>query len=113
MAAVVAAIKVSLVVNVQSGIRCGAFGGDAVLKFLIQWMAAAEAGRRLDYFTFKDAQLSARIQLLHRELLAANTTVGQLMHLLGEFKPGQYVKGPIGGGEQLQNFVLHRVSRQH
>jgi hypothetical protein len=44
MAAVVAAIKVSLVVNVQSGIRCGAFGGDAVLKFLIQWMAAAEAG---------------------------------------------------------------------
>ena len=37
---------------------CGAFGGDLILKAVIQLVAAAEAGRNLRYFVFGDDELS-------------------------------------------------------
>jgi len=36
---------------------CGAFGGDAQLKFLIQLLAASMAGRRMIYWAFSEDKL--------------------------------------------------------
>ncbi|KAH0510263.1 Poly(ADP-ribose) glycohydrolase [Microtus ochrogaster] len=44
---------------------CGAFGGDARLKALIQILAAAAAERDVVYFTFGDAELMRDIYNMH------------------------------------------------
>uniref|UniRef100_A0A8C4ZZK0 poly(ADP-ribose) glycohydrolase n=1 Tax=Gadus morhua TaxID=8049 RepID=A0A8C4ZZK0_GADMO len=56
---------------------CGAFGGDTRLKALIQLMAAAEAGRDMAYFTFRDAQLMRDVHEMHTFLTERQTTVGR------------------------------------
>uniref|UniRef100_A0A3P9HNM7 poly(ADP-ribose) glycohydrolase n=1 Tax=Oryzias latipes TaxID=8090 RepID=A0A3P9HNM7_ORYLA len=64
---------------------CGAFGGDTRLKALIQLMAAAEAGRDVAYFTFKDARLMAEVHKMHTFLSERQVTVGQLYCLLNHY----------------------------
>ncbi|XP_020652509.3 poly(ADP-ribose) glycohydrolase [Pogona vitticeps] len=61
---------------------CGAFGGDARLKALIQMMAAAEAGRDVVYFTFGDAELMRDIYSMHTFLIEKGQTVGDVYRLL-------------------------------
>ncbi|XP_063347771.1 poly(ADP-ribose) glycohydrolase isoform X1 [Pelmatolapia mariae] len=64
---------------------CGAFGGDTRLKALIQFMAAAEAGRDVAYFTFGDAQLMKDVHDMHAFLTEKRVTVGQLYDLLNQY----------------------------
>lgn len=64
---------------------CGAFGGDTRLKALIQFMAAAEAGRDVAYFTFGDAQLMRDVHEMHTFLTKRQVTVGQLYSLLHQY----------------------------
>lgn len=64
---------------------CGAFGGDTRLKALIQFMAAAEAGRDVAYFTFGDAQLMRDVHEMHTFLTERRVTVGQLFNLLNQY----------------------------
>eukprot|EP00741_Cyanophora_paradoxa_P008000 tig00001234_g7739.t1 len=60
----------------------GAFNGDRELKFLIQAMAACQAGRDLEYFTFRDAALAERAHTIHRILAEEEATVGSLFNML-------------------------------
>nr|XP_008112663.1 PREDICTED: poly(ADP-ribose) glycohydrolase isoform X1 [Anolis carolinensis] len=61
---------------------CGAFGGDARLKALIQILAAAEAGRDVVYFTFGDAELMRDIYSMHTFLIEKEQTIGDIYRLL-------------------------------
>uniref|UniRef100_UPI00398F0B3B poly(ADP-ribose) glycohydrolase isoform X2 n=1 Tax=Pristiophorus japonicus TaxID=55135 RepID=UPI00398F0B3B len=61
---------------------CGAFGGDARLKSLLQMMAAAEAGRDVVYFTFGDRELMTEIHDMHNFLIKKEQTVGHVYKLL-------------------------------
>ncbi|XP_048472210.1 poly(ADP-ribose) glycohydrolase isoform X3 [Rhincodon typus] len=64
---------------------CGAFGGDATLKSLLQMMAAAEAGRDVVYFTFGDRELMMEIYEMHKFLIEKEQTVGQIYKLLERY----------------------------
>ncbi|XP_048419424.1 poly(ADP-ribose) glycohydrolase isoform X2 [Stegostoma tigrinum] len=64
---------------------CGAFGGDARLKSLLQMMAAAEAGRDVVYFTFGDRELMIEIYEMHKFLTEKEQTVGQIYKLLERY----------------------------
>ncbi|XP_047458462.1 poly(ADP-ribose) glycohydrolase isoform X2 [Mugil cephalus] len=64
---------------------CGAFGGDTRLKALLQFMAAAEAGRDVAYFTFGDAQLMRDVHEMHTFLTERKVTVGKLYSLLNQY----------------------------
>lgn len=61
---------------------CGAFGGDARLKALIQILAAAVAERDVVYFTFGDAELMRDIYSMHTFLTERKLTVGEVYKLL-------------------------------
>ncbi|XP_072138926.1 poly(ADP-ribose) glycohydrolase isoform X2 [Mobula birostris] len=65
---------------------CGAFGGDARLKSLLQMMAAAEAGRDVVYFTFGDRELMTEIHDMHKFLIEKEQTVGQIYKLLERYR---------------------------
>lgn len=64
---------------------CGAFGGDTRLKALIQFMAAAEAGRDVAYFTFGDAQLMRDVHKMHTFLTERKVCVGRIYSLLNQY----------------------------
>lgn len=51
---------------------CGAFGGDEDLKFLIQWIAASEAGRELIYITDAESKIE-ELERVKTELLGHST----------------------------------------
>lgn len=61
---------------------CGAFGGDARLKALIQILAAAVAERDVVYFTFGDSELMRDIYNMHTFLTERKLTVGEVYKLL-------------------------------
>ncbi|XP_010368646.2 poly(ADP-ribose) glycohydrolase isoform X1 [Rhinopithecus roxellana] len=61
---------------------CGAFGGDARLKALIQILAAAAAERDVVYFTFGDSELMRDIYSMHIFLTERKLTVGGVYKLL-------------------------------
>lgn len=56
---------------------CGAFGGDARLKALIQILAAAAAERDVVYFTFGDSELMRDIYSMHTFLTERKLDVGE------------------------------------
>ncbi|CAH2075967.1 unnamed protein product, partial [Iphiclides podalirius] len=64
---------------------CGAFGGSAPLKALLQLMACAQARRPAAYYTFRDDRLAEDILVSYNLLAAHLVTVGQLYHLLMQF----------------------------
>jgi hypothetical protein len=90
---------------------CGAFGGDHVLKAIIQIVAAAETGRSLKYFTFGDDKLSETIDELYGVLCDGDEgegcTVAQVWRALQQFKliGDKQVAAPWGG-YQLRTFLL-------
>jgi hypothetical protein len=61
---------------------CGAFGGDADLKSLIQMMAASAAGRDVAYFAFGDRKLRDSMDEVHKFLREKEVTVGALLEIL-------------------------------
>lgn len=65
---------------------CGAFGGDARLKALIQLIAATVASRDIIYFTFGDHDLSEELQDFHAFLVENGISVGALWQLLQKYE---------------------------
>lgn len=64
---------------------CGAFQGDPANKFLLQWIAASEAGLDMHYFPFSDKNLERDLPKVVELLLSQDVTVGGLCEwLLGE-----------------------------
>jgi hypothetical protein len=61
---------------------CGAFGGDADLKSLIQMMAALAAGRYVAFFAFGDRKLCDSMDEVHKFLREKEVTVGALLEIL-------------------------------
>eukprot|EP00112_Aurelia_sp_Birch-Aquarium-sp1_P005984 Seg1670.14 transcript_id=Seg1670.14/GoldUCD/mRNA.D3Y31 product=Poly protein_id=Seg1670.14/GoldUCD/D3Y31 len=65
---------------------CGAFGGDARLKALIQLMAASHASRNMVYFTFNDKKLSEDLRDFHDFLKINDITIRDLWKLLQRYE---------------------------
>jgi len=66
---------------------CGVFRGNHQLKALIQLMAAAEAGRPLEYCAFKTESVMQPLVNIHQYLVSQNITVGQVMRALLLLEP--------------------------
>ncbi|XP_023940580.2 poly(ADP-ribose) glycohydrolase [Bicyclus anynana] len=64
---------------------CGAFGGTAALKTLIQMMALTQAGRPMAYYTFGDTALRDSMVQVYNLLVKHGVTVGGLYGLILEF----------------------------
>merc|ERR1712196_443799 len=60
---------------------CGAFGGCAQLKALLQWASASQCQRRLRYFPF-DEDFGPELLTLTKRLRTIGTSVGQLLRVL-------------------------------
>ena len=61
---------------------CGAFGGDAKLKALLQLLVCTEAKRPLVYYTFGNAQLRDEVFEMHSFMKEENITVEELWNVL-------------------------------
>lgn len=61
---------------------CGAFKGNAQLKFIIQWLAAAESGKELVFHTYGDSSLDSIPAVVKKY---AGKTVGELFAQLVNF----------------------------
>ena len=61
---------------------CGAFRGEARLKFLLQLMACSEVGREMAYFTFGDARLQEELAAMYDHLVGIDATVGKFFHAI-------------------------------
>ena len=89
---------------------CGAFGGDPILKAVIQIVAAAEAGRNLKYLTFGDEALSKNIGELYGVMCDGDDgegcTVRQLWLALEQFRLSRESRSAPVGGEELRSFLL-------
>lgn len=60
---------------------CGAFGGYAPLKALIQWASASQCGRQLRYFPF-EMHFGPVLYALTRQAARCGVSVGQLLRAL-------------------------------
>lgn len=56
---------------------CGVFGGNPVLKALLQWIAASREGRSVDYFSFGDSRIDVLEPLVEAQRKGGGT-VGSL-----------------------------------
>ncbi|XP_038061857.1 poly(ADP-ribose) glycohydrolase-like [Patiria miniata] len=65
---------------------CGAFGGDARLKGLLQMMVAAECQRDLAYFTFGDQRLCYELHKMNEFLVSQGVSVGDLWLVLQRYR---------------------------
>ncbi|ELV11880.1 Nuclear receptor coactivator 4, partial [Tupaia chinensis] len=72
---------------------CGAFGGDARLKALIQILAAAAAERDVVYFTFGDSELMRDVYSMHTFLTERKLTVAHI--------------GNVASSVPLEDFKIH------
>ncbi|XP_045485572.1 poly(ADP-ribose) glycohydrolase isoform X1 [Pieris rapae] len=61
---------------------CGAFGGTATLKSLVQMMSCAQAQRPMAYCTFHDTELRDYIERVWVMFTKHHVTVGQLFRML-------------------------------
>jgi len=68
---------------------CGAFGGNAPLKALVQWASASQCGRQLRYFPF-DQDFGPELQQFADDAVVRNATVGDLLSVLWDLKPPKY-----------------------
>nr|XP_026483211.1 poly(ADP-ribose) glycohydrolase-like [Vanessa tameamea] len=64
---------------------CGAFGGNARLKSLLQLIACVEAGRPMAYYTFGDVELRDDINIIYNLLIEYEITVGELYKNILEY----------------------------
>ncbi|XP_045447294.1 poly(ADP-ribose) glycohydrolase [Melitaea cinxia] len=87
---------------------CGAFGGSAPLKVLIQMMALTQAGRPMAYYTFGDVKLRDDIIQVYELLAKHNVTVGQLYELIYKFCKGDIEK--ISIFSYLEQILEKKVS---
>ncbi|KNC48443.1 Poly(ADP-ribose) glycohydrolase isoform [Thecamonas trahens ATCC 50062] len=85
---------------------CGAFGGCKQLKALLQWMAAAAAGRPLAYFTFGDVELAEAFEATVATVVANSATVADLYSWTCSY--GASI-GTLSSGRDLLNYVAQRA----
>lgn len=71
---------------------CGAFGGNAHLKSLLQIMSCTEARRPVAYYTFNDIELKNDLIDMYNFLSKHNVTVGQLYKYIIQYKPSKEKK---------------------
>uniref|UniRef100_A0A8C5P0D6 poly(ADP-ribose) glycohydrolase n=2 Tax=Jaculus jaculus TaxID=51337 RepID=A0A8C5P0D6_JACJA len=89
---------------------CGAFGGDARLKALIQILAAAAAERDVVYFTFGDSELMRDIYSMHTFLTERKLTVGKVYKLLLRYYNEECRNCSTPGPDvKLYPFICHAV----
>ncbi|XP_015996434.2 poly(ADP-ribose) glycohydrolase isoform X3 [Rousettus aegyptiacus] len=89
---------------------CGAFGGDARLKALIQILAAAVAERDVVYFTFGDSELMRDIYSIHTFLTERKLTVGEVYKLLLRYYNEECRNCSTPGPDiKLYPFIYHAV----
>ncbi|XP_047408560.1 poly(ADP-ribose) glycohydrolase isoform X1 [Sciurus carolinensis] len=89
---------------------CGAFGGDARLKALIQILAAAAAERDVVYFTFGDSELMRDIYSMHTCLTERKLTVGDVYKLLLRYYNEECRNCSTPGPDiKLYPFIYHAV----
>nr|XP_025845596.1 poly(ADP-ribose) glycohydrolase isoform X1 [Vulpes vulpes] len=89
---------------------CGAFGGDARLKALIQILAAAVADRDVVYFTFGDSELMRDIYSVHTFLTERKLTVGEIYKLLLRYYNEECRNCSTPGPDiKLYPFIYHAV----
>ncbi|KAM5321054.1 poly(ADP-ribose) glycohydrolase isoform 1-T1 [Glossophaga mutica] len=89
---------------------CGAFGGDARLKALIQILAAAVAERDVAYFTFGDSELMRDIYSMHTFLTERKLTVGEVYKLLLRYYNEECRNCSTPGPDmKLYPFIYHAV----
>ncbi|XP_032693523.1 poly(ADP-ribose) glycohydrolase isoform X1 [Lontra canadensis] len=89
---------------------CGAFGGDARLKALIQILAAAVAERDVVYFTFGDSELMRDIYSMHTFLTERKLTVGEVFKLLLRYYNEECRNCSTPGPDiKLYPFIYHAV----
>uniref|UniRef100_A0A4X1VEH4 poly(ADP-ribose) glycohydrolase n=1 Tax=Sus scrofa TaxID=9823 RepID=A0A4X1VEH4_PIG len=89
---------------------CGAFGGDARLKALIQILAAAAAERDVVYFTFGDSELMRDIYSMHTFLTERKLTVGEVYKLLLRYYNEECRNCSTPGPDiKLYPFIYHAV----
>ncbi|KAM5241201.1 poly(ADP-ribose) glycohydrolase isoform 2-T2 [Hipposideros larvatus] len=89
---------------------CGAFGGDARLKALIQILAAAVAERDVVYFTFGDSELMRDIYSMHTFLRERKLTVGEVYKLLLRYYNEECRNCSTPGPDiKLYPFIYHTV----
>ena len=68
---------------------CGAFGGDAELKSVLQWLASSRARKTMHYFPWDNERVASGLPRLAKRLQAADVCVGAAAtFLLHELKPG-------------------------
>lgn len=89
---------------------CGAFGGDARLKALIQILAAAAAERDVVYFTFGDSELMRDIYSMHTFLTERKLNVGKVFKLLLRYYNEECRNCSTPGPDiKLYPFLYHAV----
>ncbi|KAM6156870.1 poly(ADP-ribose) glycohydrolase isoform 2-T2 [Erethizon dorsatum] len=89
---------------------CGAFGGDARLKALLQILAAAAAERDVAYFTFGDSELMRDIYSMHTFLTERKLTVGEVYKLLLRYYNEECKNCSTPGPDvKLYPFIYHTV----
>ncbi|XP_036054730.1 poly(ADP-ribose) glycohydrolase isoform X2 [Onychomys torridus] len=89
---------------------CGAFGGDARLKALIQILAAAAAERDVVYFTFGDSELMRDIYSMHTFLTEKKLNVGKVYKLLLRYYNEECRNCSTPGPDiKLYPFIYHAV----
>ncbi|XP_050997723.1 poly(ADP-ribose) glycohydrolase isoform X2 [Acomys russatus] len=89
---------------------CGAFGGDARLKALIQILAAAAAERDVVYFTFGDSELMRDIYSMHTFLTERKLNVGKVFKLLLRYYNEECRNCSTPGPDiKLYPFIYHAV----
>ncbi|XP_037889920.1 poly(ADP-ribose) glycohydrolase isoform X2 [Glossina fuscipes] len=76
---------------------CGAFGGEATLKALLQLMVCTVTSRPLVYFTFGNIELRDQVHKMHTYFIENNVLVKDLWNVLRKFY-----------GHQLETKELYR-----
>lgn len=61
---------------------CGAFNGNSQLKFLIQWLAAAESGLKMRFYRKSDVFLYYAEEIVEK---LKGFGVGDVVKMIGEF----------------------------
>lgn len=84
---------------------CGAFGGDANLKALIQLMACTLTSRPLVYFTFGNEDLRDEVHKMHTFFIENNILVKDLWAILKKFHSSKLV------GKELYTFLYSELEK--
>ncbi|CAK8672410.1 poly(ADP-ribose) glycohydrolase-like isoform X2 [Clavelina lepadiformis] len=90
---------------------CGAFGGDPLLKGLLQLMAAAAVGRDLCYFSFHDSQLMSDLFEMYTFIKSKKLSISNLWYTLTKYN-SEVIHSEDEKKENLLEY-LHRLHSEY